>query len=523
MGTSVSTRMGTSVSSRMGTSVSSRMGTSVSSRMGTSVSTRMGTSVSSRMGTSVSSRMGTSVSSRMGTSVSSRMGTSVSSRMGTSVSSRMGTSVSSRMGTSVCMSAFLLLCFITGSHLSPHVQRQFLTEGDFFQHSYSAKLDYIAVYRVYADGDVLLFNCSQPETLWLEGITNITCKCCQKRGFIGFIMNNLTVSQSGEYRAEAWRRGIKKESLNIHLTVCAGGGNRTAEHATYDGSVPVCKLPPSFGQGSSVQLYRHDEAIFTLVLDTNSSMEPIQEDLKGWLHVDLNASVVRLSGFMNEKNGFTCTIWRGAQCQHLSYTAVNILQNVVFADEEENLSLQCIFKGDAPGGVQWSTPAGDVRLSRNQTFQQEVMYMLNGSHTGDFSLIIPSVSQQHSGEYRCQWGKLMKLFYLYLCTELSPLHVVFSHGESVLLNVSADSKYYLIMHYRPMCGVRWYRQKVLQPRVLIFDLKNEYLPLPEDLRGRVTESRLNYSLLISNLTAEDSGVYTWRDWTNSRTQSHGLL
>ncbi|XP_041960323.1 uncharacterized protein LOC121718939 [Alosa sapidissima] len=333
------------------------------------------------------------------------------------------------------------------------------------------------------------------------------------------------MSQSGDYRAEGWRGGNMTEHRTFHLTVCAEGGEEES-YVAYDGSAVLCSLNSTLDHGSSIQLYRSSAQYnliqnhykitwsdWTLVLDTDSSLEPLVEDLRGRLQVDLNTSQVTLAGLRESPSVFCCAVWRGAQCQSYSYRDVSTLPKYVFAYEEENVTLPCILKGELPRKVHWVFHNGSVQSSINQTQPQEVMYMLNGNQTDNYSLIIPSVSLQHSGRYTCvEHDSTTEMGFLFVCMKFSLLDVVFSHGESVLLDITE----HLNESFIPYHSIQWYRQKVFQPQVLIVDFHNTYktklVPLPEDLRGRVTVSNLlsNSTLTISNLTAEDSGLYTWR-------------
>ncbi|KAL2086034.1 hypothetical protein ACEWY4_017096 [Coilia grayii] len=142
------------------------------------------------------------------------------------------------------------------------------------------------------------------------------------------------------------------------------------------------------------------------------------------------------------------------------------------------------------------------------------MYMLNGSQSGDYSLIIPSVSQRHTGEYVCKTTVrriTIQRIVLWVCIKTSPVNVMFSHGESVLMDAHVNESF--------LGWVQWYRQRGLHPLMLItqpydngfshiFGISDVHMP--EDLMGRVTVSSFSTSVIISNLTAEDSGVYTWR-------------
>ena len=401
------------------------------------------------------------------------------------------------METSVVMSEFLLLFVIAGAALATDPVIRFEAEGEWARFSYSCVDKSSALYRVSGDEDLLLFNSSQPERPQPDGYDVI----CEGEYFR---MPNLTTAHSGVYRTEYWR-GNTTEHTSYRLTVCKKRGDDDDNNVRRDGSAVVCREDSTLGHGRSLQLYRDMGWMKdpVLVLDTNSSLEPLLEDMRGRLHVDLNNSQVTLSGVRDADRDFLCTTWRGAQCQSVTYSDVNPY-HYVLAHEEENLTLPCVLKRESPAQVYWNTPDGGVRLSNTQTRQQEVMYMLNGSQTGDYSLIIPSVSQQHSGFYICVVPGFMKYFLLLVCDNLSHLELMFSHGESVLLEYNATA------HNFDRLELRWYRQIALQPQVLILDSRDDTVLLPEDLRGRVTESAPRHALIISNLTAEDSGLYTWR-------------
>ena len=412
------------------------------------------------------------------------------------------------METSVVMSEFLLLFVIAGAAPATDPVIKIRAEGRsaYFQSMSSCWENSSALFRVSGDEDLLLFNSSQPERPQPDGY-DVTCEGEY------FRMPNLTTAHSGVYRIECWTGGNTIEHTSYRLTVCKKRGDDDDNNVRRDGSAVVCREDSTPGHGRSLQLYRlnreTDEPV--LVLDTNSSLEPLLEEMRGRLHVDLNNSQVTLSGVMDADHSFLCTTWRGAQCQSVTYSDVNPY-HYVLAHEEENLTLPCVSKRESPAQVYWATPAGGVRLSNTQTRQQEVMYMLNGSQTGDYSLIIPSVSQNHSELYRCVWPGLKKYFLLLVCDKLSHLELMFSHGESVLLEYNATARNFISPE------LRWYRQIALQPQVLILDSRDDTVLLPEDLRGRVTESAPRHALIISNLTAEDSGLYTWRvyGWVQGR-------
>ncbi|KAL2086140.1 hypothetical protein ACEWY4_017199 [Coilia grayii] len=413
-----------------------------------------------------------------------------------------------------CMRAFLLLVLITGAHLSPDPKIIFGTKGGRAEFGYFTEIDDCVLYRIHEDGDLLLVNCSQPDSPQPDGY-NITCP---GKMFSSFILNNLTLSQSGDYRAEKWRGTNSRIKTTMYrLIVCADGDvDLPEEHditRVADHSAVLCEFNSTLGNGSSLQLYRYINDHPLLVLDTNSSLEDPTSRLK----FDLNDSVVIMSEIRNFQERFriSCLMWRGAQCQSVRYRFLELSPKVVFAYEEENVTLPCT-SSDFPGQLSWFTPTGLVSISINQTHPQEVMYMLNGSQSGDYSLIIPSVSKRHTGGYECTdvnvMGDTIRRIILFICTKFSAVNVMFSHDESVVMDTNVNES-------GSMMWVQWYHQKGLHPLMLITQSYDNVVShqigisdvrMPEDLMGRVTASSFSTSVNISNLTAEDSGVYTWR-------------
>lgn len=397
---------------------------------------------------------------------------------------------------------FLLLFFISGGQLSRNSQVKIAIKGrDATLPRPSRTVDYSVLYRLSGEGDLLLVDCSQrhrppPDGYEVE---------CSGRGSV--VMKNLTMSQTGHYRFEDWRKRNVIQHRSFRLIVCEEGTD-AEEKVAYDNSVVLCRFDSSLGNGSSLQLYRDGQHNMALVLDTNSSLNPLLEGLKGRLRVDSENSRVTLSGITCYDSDYYCTTWRGGQCLSSNHRDLEIVTKKLFAYEGDNVTLPCVYKEDPPGRVHWlvSDSDQDGWFRVNQTHGQEGMCMLNGSLTGDYSLIISSLSRQHSKTYQCLGpDHLIKRNALYVCTRFSPLGQMFSHSEQVILEYSVTT-----VKFKPAHGMQWFRQKVPETKVLIRDAHNKSVSFPEDLRDRVTVTDPDYYLNITNTSAEDSGVYTWR-------------
>ncbi|XP_063043085.1 uncharacterized protein LOC134437524 [Engraulis encrasicolus] len=410
---------------------------------------------------------------------------------------------------------FFLLASIAGAYCGITFRQEGEVMNLYFP-EWGGMVDYSVLYRVYEDGNLLLVNCSEPHSPPPEGY-NITCDPGWSNIRQTFRINSL--AQTGRYRLEGWTQSNITHREGFHLIVCAQRLNRVSPPAPVSSekvagvsSVELCRLNATLGNGTALRVYRYDDS--SLVLDTSSSLEPLVEDLKGRLQLELDhphLSRVTLHGMSTL--WFSCTIWTQDQCQTYN-DAQGEYAGHVFTHEGKSVTLPCISDLSAllNPWVHWGTPTADVTIEQagpqNVTHPQEVMYMLNGSQSGNYSLIIPAVSEQHAGKYSCQTGLFaLTTIDLFVCPQSLPLDVLFSHGESVsvplTLNDTDDS--------RPQ--VYWYRKKDLQSEEDLIYPADGFVEIPGQLGRRVSVNEHNYTLTISNLTKEDSAVFTWRRFT----------
>uniref|UniRef100_A0A4W6ET22 Ig-like domain-containing protein n=1 Tax=Lates calcarifer TaxID=8187 RepID=A0A4W6ET22_LATCA len=120
------------------------------------------------------------------------------------------------------------------------------------------------------------------------------------------------------------------------------------------------------------------------------------------------------------------------------------------------------------------------------------MYISFGDKSEDFSLVIPSVTDDHSGDYSCISTSLELQYLLVLCPKKNPQEKFDIVGGDVLLECKvgqADSQ-----------KVQWwYHRQTTEEPELIHD--------SNDLRGRLTLSDNGSSLTISNVKMTDAGLY----------------
>lgn len=134
--------------------------------------------------------------------------------------------------------------------------------------------------------------------------------------------------------------------------------------------------------------------------------------------------------------------------------------------------------------------------SGNNTNQRQQAYVEDRREMGKNSLVIPSLTLDHSGYYECctEYGKAVKLF---VCLESEALTEFFSEGEKVILSSNYD--------LNEGNQVVWFRHTAQHHGVIL--ASSVYTKLPDDMEGRVQLSSPYNTLVLSNLYPQDSGEY----------------
>ncbi|KAL2080958.1 hypothetical protein ACEWY4_022811 [Coilia grayii] len=365
-------------------------------------------------------------------------------------------------------------------------------------------LEEYALYKVSTEGDLLLFNFSL-----LGGSPLKAGRVFFDIVDLFFELVNSTLYDSGAYRLEAWLDGRITYQRNYSLVVCPSKIELHILRAQLNGSVQLCGAGSKGDPMTTIQLYNYSlmsDSPYMLMLDTNSPMERLPEDLTDRLQVDLNSSSVTLQGVTEQDytKAYVCLILQSGQCQSYTLEILVWERITLYPRMTARLTLPCHIKPTSPHQVYWTTPSGNVTLStgdssqvpHNDSQQEEKMYMLNGSQTGDYSLIIPSVKEH--GKYSCNRKKTFLEYEISMCIGIRSTNATFSNNETVKLDCLAYGE------------IQWFRQRGADTEELILDSEDKTVLLPQDLRGRVNTSLTPFSLVIANPTAEDSSVYTCR-------------
>ncbi|XP_077425539.1 uncharacterized protein LOC144054207 isoform X2 [Vanacampus margaritifer] len=364
---------------------------------------------------------------------------------------------------------------------------------------YCFGVDYIVVFKSGPEGDQLLGNSSEPSEPFappahLRGRIHIN----NHNHLLGLQIRQLTHLDSGIYRRECWQNHTRVAHHSQLLVVC--DDEMEAQKVIADergGQTELrCNSTCRVTEGMSVRWYYDIQQSnrFQLFLDTSVSLEPLASELQGAVMVKDNGTLLLLDNtLMKQRQQFYCVVMDGIECRSSQnmYQPVHSERRTIFASVGDKVEMICPFESD---NQLWETPLGNLNVSNVRDNQ---MYISDKDK--DYSLVIPVVSDEHSGEYSCVAATLDLQYSLSLCPRSQPEEKVCTEGAKVLLECDINQE--------DPKRVLWFRQDSAGNNKLILDSSDETIEVPEDLRGRMSLSEGKFSLTLSNVDMKDGVVY----------------
>ncbi|XP_039881076.1 uncharacterized protein LOC120729502 [Simochromis diagramma] len=368
-------------------------------------------------------------------------------------------------------------------------------EREVMELGYCFGMDYIVVYRSASEGDQLLGNSSNknmPNTppADLQGRTHIS----DDPNLLGFQISNLTHLDSGIYRRECWKNQMIINQKTQQLTVCKEQIESEDIIVSKDGKGTeiLCNNSAIGSEGTSVRWYHemYPSYELTLFLDSSVSLKPLVKELAGVVDVRDNGALLVFNNMLQKTTHFKCLVMKGINC--LSFQTMHPPDESeskdVFVSLGDRVLLNCsIDEGDQA----WETPLG--RIDSNT--RGSPMYI----SADDFSLVIPAISADYIGDYSCISPSREMHYALFLCPKSKLQEKVADEGENVSLMCDCGQDVSAI--------VQWHRYGLTGHYEIIHDSQDKTVPIPKDLRGRVTLSEDGTLLTINDLKVSDGGKY----------------
>ncbi|KAM7396437.1 hypothetical protein PAMP_019474 [Pampus punctatissimus] len=399
---------------------------------------------------------------------------------------------------------FLLFLRLLHQVYSVEAGLEVRAEGSTIEMGYCFGVDYIVVYRCAQEGDQLLGNSSADSApIILPGNLQGRIHISQVQYLLGLQIRNLTHVDSGIYRRECWQNRTLVSQHTLQLFVCDEEIRESVITVKEeDGKAQLQCNSASIGlEGISVHWYYelYPSNRFTLFLDSSVSLQPLVEELHGAVEVrDSGALLLVNNSVLKDNQHFYCLLIKGMNClcfqnMYLPVTIPVSNSKDIFASQGDRVLLNCPSDGN---NQQWETPLGSVNGSSMENNQ---MYISFGDNSEHYSLVIPAVSDEHRGKYFCVSSSFELEYSLVLCPRKDPKTTNAFEGGKVSLECDGgqddDQK------------VQWYRWETSGEHELIHDSHNENIPVPENLRGRLTLSENGSCLTLFDLKMEDGRMY----------------
>uniref|UniRef100_A0AAY4C8N9 Ig-like domain-containing protein n=1 Tax=Denticeps clupeoides TaxID=299321 RepID=A0AAY4C8N9_9TELE len=234
------------------------------------------------------------------------------------------------------------------------------------------------------------------------------------------------------------------------------------------------------------------------------------------MEVSRSGTSIRFWDVAPENLGFYyCAFFTGEYCQRFHEICLIVTKYpVVHFQPGDRVVLPCHSRTAHWRDVKWRGPHSHIDLW-STAHQDPGMHMLNGSRTGNFSLIIPSVSSSHSGRYACVFRSGILHHEIVVCSRMESLVLMLSPGSSAVLACDPNPD--------GVSRVQWHHQRGDDAPELILDSNHTSVGLKPSQRGRVDVSNPKTCLIISEPSAEDSGLYRCRVWRSGFCSERKIL
>lgn len=376
----------------------------------------------------------------------------------------------------------------------------FKAVGETVEMGFCFGVDYIAVYRINEGEKLLLWNSSDSVSP-PDAYKNRINASNSHDGLLGLKVMDLKLSDSGVYLRECWLEGKLINQHTNYLYMCDEEIPSQELFLQNGSAVLGCDISYSEHDSTSIKWFRevypgHKTSLF---LDTERSQEPLQEDLNNVLQVqDKGFSLYISDAGLEHNQNFFCLVMRRGQCK--SFKNIQLpesnqpeMQSVYYAVGEKAV-LSCMSENLNQQQNYWKTPSGEV----DATTQHSEMYISNSEGTREHLLVIPSVTLNHSGEYKCLSKLVVVEYYITVCSELVSDNVQLYNDGNVILACTLTKD--------ESVNILWYRQMEMEIQ-LIYDSGDPSIDLPADMMGRTHILDSNASLIITELNEKDSGTY----------------